>query len=124
MTLMVPSTALVTYARLSLGAIATKRGSLAHGNFGQQLRGVGAVGVAHADHRDAGLLAIHDDGAIVIAGERDAAGARLAEQELVTRQRFVGADERAIERRGERDHRRVAGERCGARCEVQRLRCR
>ena len=95
---------------------------VAHGHFGEQLRGVGAVGVAHANHGHAGLLAVHDHGAIVIAGERDAARARLAEQQLVTRQRFVGTDERAIERRGERHHRGVAGERGNARREIQRPR--
>ena len=122
MMLIVPSTALVTYARAVVRRDRDEARLLADGNFGEQLRGIGAVGVAHADDRDAGLLAIHHHRALVVAGERDAGRARLAEQQLVAHQRFVGADERAVERGRERGDGGVRAEGGRARREIQRFR--
>ena len=103
MTLIVPSTAFVTYARRVVRAqIATKRGSLPTGTSASSCAASLPSALRTRITETRGFLAIHDDRAIVVAGERDAARARLAEQQLVAHQRFVGADQRAVERGGER----------------------
>jgi hypothetical protein len=88
----------------------------------EQLRRVGPVGIAHPDHRDARLLAIHDDSPRVVAGQSDARRSCLPEQQTVAGEHFVAAHERAVQRGGERRDHAVVREARGG--EVDRARAR